>query len=152
MPQVERSGRGFRGWQITVIVVCVTVVFLTIVGLLVGTEDPQTAGSRSDSTTTTPASQSDSSTTAASPAPTTAAPPTNPPPPTSPPTTAPPPTAPPTTARRPSGETVSQRNARQKAADYLDFTSFSRSGLIDQLLFEGFTPAQAEFGVSRTGL
>jgi len=30
--------------------------------------------------------------------------------------------------------------------------SFSRSGLIDQLLFEGFTPEQAKYGVSQTGL
>ncbi|HEY3575314.1 MAG TPA: Ltp family lipoprotein, partial [Arthrobacter sp.] len=36
--------------------------------------------------------------------------------------------------------------------DYLEYTSFSRAGLIDQLLFEGFTPAQAEYGVSKTGL
>jgi hypothetical protein len=30
--------------------------------------------------------------------------------------------------------------------------AFSRSGLIDQLEFEGFTPAQAEYGVGTTGL
>ncbi|CAN5227001.1 hypothetical protein BH20ACT3_BH20ACT3_07690 [soil metagenome] len=59
---------------------------------------------------------------------------------------------PPTTEGPFAGETVSQRNARQKAAEYLDFSSFSRSGLIDQLLFEGFTQAQAEYGVSTTGL
>lgn len=42
--------------------------------------------------------------------------------------------------------------AAEQAADYLDFTAFSRSGLIDQLIFEGFTPEQAEYGVSTTGL
>ena len=42
--------------------------------------------------------------------------------------------------------------AAQKAASYLKYSSFSRSGLIDQLLFEGFTPEQAEYGVSTTGL
>lgn len=42
--------------------------------------------------------------------------------------------------------------AAKKAADYLGFSSFSRSGLIDQLMFEGFTPQQAEYGVSTTGL
>ncbi|MBD5785098.1 Ltp family lipoprotein [Cellulosimicrobium terreum] len=42
--------------------------------------------------------------------------------------------------------------AAASAADYLDYTSFSRSGLIDQLLFEGFTAEQAEYGVSKTGL
>jgi hypothetical protein len=29
--------------------------------------------------------------------------------------------------------------------------SFSRSGLIDQLLYEGFTRDQAEYGVSEAG-
>lgn len=42
--------------------------------------------------------------------------------------------------------------AAKKAKDYLKFTSFSRSGLVDQLLFEGYTPEQAEYGVSTTGL
>jgi hypothetical protein len=37
--------------------------------------------------------------------------------------------------------------AAKKAKSYLEFQSFSRSGLIDQLLFEGFTPEQAEYGV-----
>ena len=30
--------------------------------------------------------------------------------------------------------------------------SFSRSGLIDQLQFEGFSQAEAEYGVNTTGL
>jgi hypothetical protein len=42
--------------------------------------------------------------------------------------------------------------AAKSAASYLDFMAFSRSGLIDQLVFEGFTQAQAEYGVSTTGL
>jgi flagellar biosynthesis GTPase FlhF len=42
--------------------------------------------------------------------------------------------------------------AAQKAADYLAYSSFSRSGLISQLLYEGFTAEQAEYGVSTTGL
>jgi len=42
--------------------------------------------------------------------------------------------------------------AAESAASYLDYTAFSRSGLIDQLLYEGFTPEQAEYGVSTTGL
>ena len=29
--------------------------------------------------------------------------------------------------------------------------SFSRSGLVDQLEFEGFTDAQVEYGVSKVG-
>ncbi|HEV2123414.1 MAG TPA: Ltp family lipoprotein [Chloroflexota bacterium] len=76
---------------------------------------------------------------------TTKAPTTTAPPP--PPTTAPPATAPPATEGPFAGETVSQRNARQTAADYLDYTSFSRSGLIKQVEYEGFTQADAAYGV-----
>ena len=57
-------------------------------------------------------------------------------------------TEPPVTA----AETVSQSNARQKAADYPAFASFSRTGLIERLVDYGFTQAQAEYGVSTTGL
>ena len=42
--------------------------------------------------------------------------------------------------------------AAKSAKDYLDFSSFSRSGLIEQLEFEGYTSEQAEYGVSQTGL
>ncbi len=42
--------------------------------------------------------------------------------------------------------------AAESAKSYLEYTNFSRAGLIDQLLFEGFTAEQAEFGVSQTGL
>jgi hypothetical protein len=42
--------------------------------------------------------------------------------------------------------------AAKTAQDYLDYTSFSRSGLIGQLEFDGYTPEQAEYGVSQTGL
>ncbi len=43
--------------------------------------------------------------------------------------------------------TVGQENAASKALDYLDYTAFSRSGLIKQLEFEGFTTDEATFGV-----
>jgi host cell surface-exposed lipoprotein len=43
--------------------------------------------------------------------------------------------------------TVSQENAVEKAADYLDYSAFSRSGLIKQLKFEGFSTKDATFGV-----
>ena len=49
-------------------------------------------------------------------------------------------------------ESVAQANARQKALDYLDYSSFSRKGLIDQLEYEGFTSAQAVYGVDSVGL
>lgn len=45
-----------------------------------------------------------------------------------------------------SSETVSQSNARKKAASYLRSSSFSRSGLIKQLEFEGFSNADASYG------
>lgn len=43
--------------------------------------------------------------------------------------------------------TVSQENAVEKAADYLDYAAFSRSGLIKQLKFEGFSTKDSTFGV-----
>lgn len=42
---------------------------------------------------------------------------------------------------------VSQRNAVEKARDYLKFSSFSRSGLIEQLEFEGFANVDAVYAV-----
>lgn len=44
-------------------------------------------------------------------------------------------------------ETPSQKNARQKAKSYLEFSAFSRSGLIKQLEFEEFTNQDATYGV-----
>ncbi|MCF8610043.1 Ltp family lipoprotein [Gordonia sp. HY285] len=41
--------------------------------------------------------------------------------------------------------TSSQENAVDKASDYLDYSSFSRDGLIRQLEFEGFANADATF-------
>jgi hypothetical protein len=44
-------------------------------------------------------------------------------------------------------ETVSQRNAKNKAKSYLRYSSFSRKGLIEQLKFEGFNTKDATYGV-----
>jgi hypothetical protein len=44
-------------------------------------------------------------------------------------------------------ETVNQVNARRTAANYLSISPFSRSGLIEQLEFEGFNTADATYGV-----
>ena len=41
--------------------------------------------------------------------------------------------------------------AAKKAQSYLEYTSFSRDGLIQQLEYEGFTREQAEYGVSAVG-
>lgn len=43
--------------------------------------------------------------------------------------------------------TVAQDNAREKAQSYLSHTAFSRSGLIDQLKYEGFSEKDATWAV-----
>jgi cytoplasmic iron level regulating protein YaaA (DUF328/UPF0246 family) len=43
-------------------------------------------------------------------------------------------------------ETVSQSNAVKKGEQYLSFTAFSRSGLIEQLEFDGFNKSDATYG------
>ncbi|WP_370632667.1 Ltp family lipoprotein [Halobacillus sp. Nhm2S1] len=43
--------------------------------------------------------------------------------------------------------TVSQKQAVAMAEQYLNFTAFSKSGLIDQLKFEGFSTEDATYGV-----
>ncbi len=44
--------------------------------------------------------------------------------------------------------TVSQKNAIQKAKDYLSFSAFSKKGLIDQLMFEGFSRKDSTYAVN----
>lgn len=44
-------------------------------------------------------------------------------------------------------ETSGQANAREAAANYLDFTGFSHKGLVKQLVFEGYSQKDAEYGV-----
>lgn len=44
------------------------------------------------------------------------------------------------------------KGGRQSAQSYLDMTGFSRSGLIDQLEFEGYTTEQATYAVDQMGL
>ena len=44
-----------------------------------------------------------------------------------------------------------EKKAAKAAKNYLDFMAFSRSGLIDQLEFEGFTHEQAVYGVEQNG-
>ncbi|MDQ0733121.1 Ltp family lipoprotein [Arthrobacter sp. B1I2] len=43
--------------------------------------------------------------------------------------------------------TISQQSAQRKAGDYLKFTAFSRSGLIDQLVYEKFSLADSTWAV-----
>jgi hypothetical protein len=40
----------------------------------------------------------------------------------------------------------------ESAKSNLEFTAFSRGRLLDHLIFAGFTPGQAEYGLSTTGL
>jgi hypothetical protein len=51
-----------------------------------------------------------------------------------------------------SSSTRWNEQAARSAEAYLDYSSFSRQGLIEQLEFEGFTRAQATYGVDQTGL
>lgn len=51
------------------------------------------------------------------------------------------------TAEQTVNETVGEENARRSAESYLRFSAFSRDGLIDQLEFEGFSSAEAEYAV-----
>ncbi len=48
-------------------------------------------------------------------------------------------------------ETTSQRNAVRMAKDYLDYTAFSREGLIGQLEYEGFSNEDATYGADNCG-
>ncbi|MEV4667800.1 Ltp family lipoprotein [Microbacterium sp. LWO12-1.2] len=47
--------------------------------------------------------------------------------------------------------TLGQQNAIAKAQDYLDYSGFSRTGLIGQLEYEGFSTADATFGTDNAG-
>lgn len=44
-------------------------------------------------------------------------------------------------------ETAAQENAREAAENYLDYSPFSRDGLIKQLKFEGYKAKDAAYGV-----
>lgn len=48
--------------------------------------------------------------------------------------------------------TVSQANAVRAAELYLEFMPFSREGLIDQLVFEGYSVADANYAADAVGL
>ena len=47
--------------------------------------------------------------------------------------------------------TMGQRNALESAESYLSFMAFSRSGLIDQLEYEGYSTEEATFAVDNCG-
>lgn len=47
--------------------------------------------------------------------------------------------------------TVSQRNALSKAKSYISYTAFSHDGLVDQLIYEQFSAADATYGADNVG-
>lgn len=49
------------------------------------------------------------------------------------------------------GETVSQKNAVKKAKSYLNYTGFSRDGLVAQLEYDQFSNADAVYGADNAG-
>lgn len=49
------------------------------------------------------------------------------------------------------GLTTGQRNALEQAKSYLSWGNFSKQGLIDQLLFEGYSQSDAEYAVNNCG-
>ena len=61
-------------------------------------------------------------------------------------------TAAPATVITPPAETVSQVQAKRKAASDLNVSGFSCSSLIEQLHIEGFSQGDAEYGALSTGL
>ncbi len=135
-PQSDGKPIWKRGWAVAIAVVVLLIVFGSLL------PDKKTANlTTADATGTTTEFAESSATTAASPA-VTASPVV-----TAPAVTAPPRTTPPTTADPYASETVSQKNARRKAAEYLAYTAFSRTGLIKQLKYEGFSEADAIYGV-----
>ncbi len=50
-----------------------------------------------------------------------------------------------------SGDTLAQKNAVRKAKSYLDYSGFSRSGLIKQLEYEKFSHEDAVYGADNIG-
>lgn len=51
-----------------------------------------------------------------------------------------------------SEETVSQKNAIKSAKKYLEYTAFSKSGLIKQLEFEGYSNEDSTYAVSQINI
>jgi hypothetical protein len=47
--------------------------------------------------------------------------------------------------------TVGQKNALDSAKSYLEYMSFSKKGLIDQLKFDGYTTKEANYAVKHCG-
>ena len=143
------TSRKEAGWKVGISIACALLVVISALGSG-GSELPAkenaSVGIRESTTslasapTTRPPTTTMPPTTATLPPATTTVPPTT--------TTAPPPPpAPPVTSPPAANGTISQQNARKSASDYLEVTAFSRSGLIEQLQYEGFSGGDATFAV-----
>jgi hypothetical protein len=137
MPPGQHQKAWYKSWW--AIVGALVLSLVTIAGLTRGgsAEDPEPVAATATSSTSAAAP---TTTTTTAPSTTAVAPPsttTQPPPP--PPTPEPPPLSP------------GQRNALGSAKDYLDYTAFSRQGLIDQLKFESYSEADATWAVDQLG-
>jgi hypothetical protein len=144
----RRQGKGIK--------IVIVLVALAIVGSIIGAAqgggdgDNKIAGVATTTTRSTVTVQSVATTeTPTTKTPTTETPTTETPT-TETPTTETPTTETPTT-ETPTTETpaltMGQQQAVGKAQDYLDYTAFSRQGLIEQLIYEGFTKADGEYAV-----
>lgn len=143
----QGAARAGRNWRKIGYIGGGVFVALVLIGLLAG--DPEVDKVSTDEiaaqeqvTTTKAPTTTEPRTTTSEATTTTVAPTTTAAPTTLPPTTAPPPPPDPF-----AGESVSQKNARRSASSYLDMTAFSRTGLIDQLQYEGFSEGDAAYGV-----
>jgi hypothetical protein len=47
--------------------------------------------------------------------------------------------------------TIGEKNALRSAKDYLNFSAFSYTGLVNQLKFEGFSDEEAKYGADNCG-
>ncbi|MGE4213814.1 MAG: Ltp family lipoprotein [Anaerotignaceae bacterium] len=56
-----------------------------------------------------------------------------------------------TTTTTTTSETVGQKNAREKAKSYLDYSAFSYTGLIRQLEYEKFSTEEATYAADKCG-
>lgn len=140
-----RAWRRFRGWPIWAQVGAALLLMVAITAPFTSPEDSEQvdateigaedAAAETTTTADAPTTTVERTTTTEAPTTTTTAPPTTT-------TTAPPPPPDPF-----AGESISQRNARGSAEDYLAFASFSRTGLIGQLEYEGFSTADATYAV-----
>jgi hypothetical protein len=146
----QGAARAGRNWKKIGYIGGAVFVALMLIGAIAGDPDEdkvdEISAQEQVTTSKAPTTREPRTTTTQAPT-TTVAPTTTAAPTTLPPTTAPPVTAPPPPPDPFAGESVSQKNARRSASSYLDMTAFSRTGLIDQLQYEGFSEADAAYGV-----